>query len=484
MAASAGHLSLHLLESIIDSSEDAIYTKNPDAVITSWNRGAARMYGYPAEEAVGRPISMIIPPDRAGEDIAILARILAGERIGHYETERLRKDGSTLAVSLTISPIHDDSGHVVGASVIGRDVTERRRADEARARLAAVVESSDDAIYTKSATGVISSWNASAERMYGYPPEEAIGRPVAMLVPEHRAGEDTVILARILSGERVDHFETERRRKDGHLLPVSVTASPLRDSAGTVVGASIVARDISYRLRSEAERARYVAALEDYNAIVAHDLTEPTRTIQGFAQYVEARSGDKLDPRSRQALEQICSSAQRMADLIEGLREYAGLETRALEPAPVALRKVVDDTVTVLERRVTESDAAVRVGELPDVAGDPVLLGQLFQNLIANALKFHGDEAPLVEIEAEPRAGHWIVSVSDNGIGLDPTHADRVFRMFQRLHPADRYDGTGVGLAVARKIAERHGGRLWYEPRSGGGTRFRVSLPAVAPATD
>ena len=476
---------LSLLASIIDSTDDAIYTKSRDAVITSWNAGAERTYGYTSQEAIGQPVAMLLPHDHRGEDITILARILGGERIGNFETERQRKDGTIIAVSLTVSPLQGPAGDIVGASVIARDITGRRRDENARALLAAVVDSTDDAIYTKSPAGVLTSWNAAAQRMYGYAPEEAIGRPVSMLIPEHRAGEATIVLARILGGDRIDHFETERVTKEGRLLPVAITASPIRGDDGEIRGASILARDVSERMRVEAERARYVAALEDYNAIIAHDLTDPTRTIEGFAEYVEHRAGETLDDKSREALRNIRGSARRMAELIYGLREYARLDALSLELRPVALGEVVGATVTSLDRRITDCRGEVRVADLPEVHGDAVLLGQLFQNLVGNALKFRGETDPVVEIDAERDGSDWVVAVADNGIGLDPGKADRVFAMYQRLHTRERYEGSGVGLAVARKIVERHGGRLWYEPRPEGGTRFRVRLrPAVvlAPA--
>lgn len=471
---------MSLLAAIIESTDDAIYTQSPDAVITSWNGAAERIYGYRPEEAIGQPIAMLIPGDRVGEDIRILAQILGGERIDHYETERVRKDGARVRVSLTVSPLHASDGSVAGASVIARDVTARRAAEDAKTLLAAVVDSSDDAIYTKSATGVITSWNRAAARMYGYAEEEAVGRPVAMLIPPHRSGEDTMILASILRGERVEHFETERLGKDGQLVPVSVTASPLCTEDGEVLGASIIARDVSDRRRADLERARYLAALEDYNAIIAHDLAEPVRTIAGFADWLVLRHGAALEGRAREALEQMKQSADRMQALIVGLREYARLGETELRQDRVALGAVVEETLTGLGERLRESGADVRVAQLPEVCGDGVLLGQLVQNLVANAVKFRAPERPpVIEIDAVADGDAHVLRVADNGIGIPAEFGGRIFGMYQRLQPRERYEGIGVGLAVARRIAERHGGRIWFEPRAEGGTRFCVSLPAA-----
>jgi PAS domain S-box-containing protein len=256
------------LAAIVESSDDAIISKNLDGIITTWNRAAQRIFGYKAEEVVGQPVTILIPADRLDEEPGILARIRRGERIDHYETVRRRKDGTLFDVSLTVSPIIDQSGRVVGASKIARDVTDRKRNDLAALQLAAIVESSDDAIISKSVDGVILTWNRGAERIFGYKAEDVVGKPVTVLIPPDRMDEEPGFLARIRAGERIDHYETIRRRKDGTLLDVSLTVSPIRDHSGRIIGASKIARDITERKKAEAKLQQSERQLNDLLAAI------------------------------------------------------------------------------------------------------------------------------------------------------------------------------------------------------------------------
>ena len=239
------------LGTIVESSDDAIVSKKLDGVITTWNAAATRIFGFTAEEAIGRSITIIIPPDLQGEETTILSRLRRGERIDHYQTVRMTKSGKRLDVSLTISPVRDSKGHIIGASKVARDITDRKQAEQSRNLLAAIVASSDDAIISKNLDGVITSWNKSAERIFGYTAEEAIGQHITLIIPPERRAEEADILARLGRGERVDHFHTLRRRKDGTLLDVSLTISPVRDSSGRVIGASNVTRDITAQKQAE-----------------------------------------------------------------------------------------------------------------------------------------------------------------------------------------------------------------------------------------
>ena len=272
-------VTLRHLARVVESSDDAIVSKDVNSVITSWNRAAERMFGYTAAEAIGRSIRLIIPDDRQGEEDMVLAKIRAGESITHFETIRQRKDGTLIPISLTVSPIHDDQGRVIGASKIARDISERSLALVTSRRLAAVVESSDDAIITKDLTSIITSWNTAAERMFGYTADEAIGRSVRMLIPEELQDEEDMVLAKIRAGEKIDHYETVRQHKDGSRVAVSLTVSPLRDEKGAIVGASKVARDVTERVRLLAaakEHAVNTAKLGEVGAVVASTLDRET----------------------------------------------------------------------------------------------------------------------------------------------------------------------------------------------------------------
>jgi len=272
---------------IVESSDDAIISEDLNGTILTWNRGGAAIYGYAAEEAIGRSISLLVTPDRAAEEETILARIRAGQRIQHFETVRIKKNGVTIDVSLTISPILDEENRVVGASHVARDISERRRLEIANAQLAAIVESSEDAIISKDLTGTIKSWNAKAERVYGYSATEALGRTMKFLQPSGQEQEEDEILEKIKRGERVDHFETVRAKKGGSLVQVSLTISPIRDRAGVIVGVSHVAREITEQRVLEASHAQLAAIVESSeDAILSKDLDGTIQTWNAGAERI------------------------------------------------------------------------------------------------------------------------------------------------------------------------------------------------------
>ena len=253
MRPSPSDISARHLAKVVESSDDAIVSKDLNSIVISWNRAAERLFGYSEKEMIGKSIRLIIPADRQSEEDLVLSKIRIGEAVTHFETIRQRKDGTQVPISLTVSPIYDDEGVVIGASKIARDITDRVQGAVTARRLAAVVESSDDAIVTKGLDSVITSWNPAAERMFGYSEAEAIGRSVRMLIPAHLQDEEDVVMGKIRAGEKVDHYETVRQRKDGELIEISLTVSPIRDSAGVIVGASKIARDVTERGRLLAE---------------------------------------------------------------------------------------------------------------------------------------------------------------------------------------------------------------------------------------
>jgi PAS domain S-box-containing protein len=268
------HRRSDLLAAIVEHSNDAIIGETLEGIITSWNPAAERMYGYSSEEVTGKSTDLLIPRDQAGEIHAIVARIRAGKPVERLEATRVRKDGAAVAVSLTVSPIHDQHGAIIGASTIARDMTEqmtgRKKAEEGHQRsehLAAIVEHSDDAIIGKSLDGIITSWNPAAERMYGYPADEIIGKSIELLSPSGQAGEMHAILARIKAGQPVERLEANRVRKDGSALTVSLTVSPIHDQHGAIVGASTIARDMTEQMQAQREAAERLDQLEQFQRL-------------------------------------------------------------------------------------------------------------------------------------------------------------------------------------------------------------------------
>jgi len=280
-----------LTASLVEYSEDAIIGGTLEGVVTSWNPAAERMYGYPREEILGRSGSVLFPHDRSGEMKMVLARIKAGQAIERLETTRVRKDGSVFPASLTMAPIRDEDGVIVGASAVHRDVTEQRAAFELAQRMTAIVESSDDAIIGRTLDGMITSWNPAAERMFGYSTQEILGKSVGVMIPPDRSEEMETILAGIILGQPVEHLETIRTRKDGTILPISLTVSPIRGAEGAIVGASVICRDLTEQERAaQYARSLIEAALDPMVTISPEgridDVNEATIRVTGVSREV------------------------------------------------------------------------------------------------------------------------------------------------------------------------------------------------------
>jgi PAS domain S-box-containing protein len=465
------------LGAIVDSSDDAIISKDLHGTITSWNKSAERMFGYTAEEIVGKSITLLIPPDRQNEEPEFLARLRKGERVDHFETMRRRKDGTLLDISLTISPVKNALGEIIGASKIARDTTEAKRAERNNRLLSAIVDSSDDAIISKDLNGTITSWNSSAERLFGYTAAEAIGKSVTILIPEDRLDEEPKILGRLRRGERVDHFETIRRKKDGTLLDLSLTISPIRDSEGVTIGASKIARDITERKRAEAEIRRVNQDLEQFAFSASHDLQEPLRNVKIYSELLSRRYGDKFEGEALEFLGFLSAGATRMEMLVRDLLAYTQVTGRQESTEETDANEVLAQTLDVLAPTISQAGGEVASDLLPSVRIHRTHLQQLFQNVIGNAIKYRGHEPPRVYVTAARQPGFWVFSVVDNGIGIAREYHDHVFGLFKRLHNTVEYSGTGIGLAICKRIVEQYHGRIWVESEPGKGSTFRFTLP-------
>ena len=483
---------LHLA-ALVQSSDNAIASKDLDGIVRSWNPAAERLFGYSASEIIGESIRQIIPRDRWGEEDDILRRLRAGEHIDHFETLRQRKNGTLIPVSLTISPIRDRTGTIVGASKIARDLTHQKAMETVANRLSAIVDSSDDAIVSKNLDGIVQTWNRAAERMFGYSASEAIGRSITFIIPDDRLGEENEVLSRIRRGQQVDHFDTIRRRKDGTLLPISLTVSPIYDGSGHIIGASKIARDLSalraYATTLEETVRQRTAALETANAqlesfaySVSHDLRAPLRGMHGLAHALLEDYSEALDERARDYTRRIVAEASVLDHLIQDLLAYSRLTRIDVALEAVDVREVVDAALHHLDEDVRLKRATVDIaGDLPRLKANRTVLVQVLTNLISNAIKFGGD-MPTVRVRAEMAGDRARIWVEDNGIGISPSHHGRIFRAFERLHGAETYPGTGIGLAIVHKGIERLGGRVGVESEEGHGSRFWFELPRAEAA--
>jgi len=454
----------------------------------------SRLYGFDPESAIPsfeEFVQRMHPEDRPRVvEIAERANCTGKDFEAHFRV--VLPDGTTKYVQSTGHPVFNASGDPVEYVGILMDVTERRRAEQATRLLAAVVESSHDAIVSKNLDGIITSWNKGAERLFGYAAEEAVGQNIALIIPPDRHDEERAIVERLTRGERVDHFETVRMRKDGRLLDVALTISPMKDAAGRVVGASKLARDITERKRAEealrqaqadlAHMSR-VTTMGELTASLAHEIKQPISAAMTNAKTCLRWLGrDEPDlAEGREAAARIVKDVTRAADIISRISLL--FKKGALQRELVDVNELIREMIVLLRGEANRYSISIRTElaeHLPTVMADRVELQQVFMNLMLNgidAMKEASGGSQLT-IKSEVEDGQVRISVSDSGVGLSPEQADQIFRPFFTT----KDNGTGMGLPISRSIIESHGGRLWAAGAPGRGATFQFTLPVTVAA--
>lgn len=457
----------------------------PDGTLIEANRLSLEACGFARAEVIGRKFWDCGWWNRSPSLMELIhegTRQAAEGSLFRRETSYFLADGTQRMVDLILAPVKDESGKVLFIAPTGTDITDRKRGEESNSRLAAIVESSDDAIISKDLAGVIRSWNAGAARLFGYSPEEAIGRSITMLIPHDRLAEESDILERIRRGDRVDHFETVRRRKDGTLVEISLTVSPITDDRGKVVGASKIARDITDRKRAERTLLDADRQKNEFLATLAHELRNPLAPIRNSLNILRLARAD--GPAAGRVLEMMERQVDHMVRLVDDLLEISRITTGKIELRlePVEIAAVIRSAVET-SRPLIEAGGHQLATTLPaeplTVDGDPVRLSQVVANLLNNAAKYT-EPGGQIWLSASREGAEVAISVRDTGIGISADFLPRVLEMFFQ---ADRtrknaQDGLGIGLALVKRLVEMHGGRIEAKSEGEGrGSEFILRLP-------
>ena len=463
----------------------AIFMMDTEGRILSWNAGAERIKGYTADQIIGHNFSCFFPPEdiKRGRPEEVL-RIAAASGRHEEQSMRVRKDGSRFLAGVTFTALRDPVGNLQGFSEFSHDLSESK---ESEAKYRGLLEAAPDAMVVVNVAGEIVLLNVRAEKEFGYSRDELIGQKVKNIIPEGFAerliADGTRSAAEALAQQIGTGIELIGRRKDGSEFPIELMLSPLESAEGILVTAAI--RDISVRQKAEKHLVKTVGELKRSNDelqqfayVSSHDLQEPLRMVSSYTQLLAKRYKGRLDSDADEFIAFAVDGCNRMQGLIQDLLTYSRAGTNGKELHEISGEDALRVALTNLRPTIEQSGAVVTHDSLPAVTTDAPQLTQVFQNLIGNAIKYRGHEVPQVHVSATNNGGdEWIFSVRDNGLGIDPQYFERIFIIFQRLHGREEFEGTGIGLAICKKILERLGGRIWVESQPEKGSTFYFALP-------
>jgi PAS domain S-box-containing protein len=423
------------LAAIVESSDDAIISKSLDGIIKSWNKGGEKMFGYTAKQAIGKHISLIIPPEYINQEKNILDRIRNNEIVDHYETVRIKKSGEQFYVSLTVSPLKDRAGSIIGVSKIARDITSQKKSE------AAIIH---------------------ANKELAFQNEEKEKRAAELIVANKELA-----------------FQNEEKEKRAAELTIAYKELAFQNEAGEkqAIKLTIANRD----LEISGEQFKEVnKELESFSYSVSHDLRAPLRAVHGYAKMFKENFETQLDPEGRRLMNNIMNNAKKMGQLIDDLLNFSRIGRKELVKVKVQMNNIVANICSGLKNEQADRNIEFHIGELLPAQADNITIKHVWLNLISNAIKYSRcKDKAVIEIGSEIQGNEIIYHIKDNGAGFDMRYADKLFGVFQRLHSEEEFEGTGVGLALVYRIIVKHGGRVWAEGKVDEGAIFFFTLNII-----
>lgn len=495
------------LKAIIDTAIDGIITIDNRGIIETVNPAAARIFGYAPEEIIGKNVKILMPePDHSQHDgyIENYHRTGVGKIIGiGREVLGKKKDGTVFPFLLSISEVNLKDKQIFTGIV--HDITELKKAEaalrESENKINSIIQGAVDGIVTINTRGIIEMVNPAAAKQFGYDAEELLGQSINLLMPEpDRSLHDSYMHHYHVTGEkRIIGIgrEVTGMRKDGTIFPFYLSISEVQLGDRKVYTGFV--HDITRQKLTEERLRRYAAELErsnrelqDFAYVSSHDLQEPLRKIQAFGDRLLTKEYDNLSEQGKDYVDRMLNAASRMQNLINDLLDFSRVTTKSKPFVKVSLDEILTEVISDLEVTIEKTNTQIIRSPLPEIEAEPTQMRQLFQNLLSNAIKFRKEnESPIINIYAKnlQRQAHLTATpgdevteiyVEDNGIGFDEKYLDRIFNIFQRLE-GQKYEGSGIGLAVCRKIAIRHGGDITARSQPGIGTRFIITLALKHP---
>ncbi len=469
------------LRAVLAQSHEAIVFTSADGTILFASPSIQQVTGYTAEEYIARNGAQLTHSDDLEEGITLFRRLREqpGVPLPNQLTRFRHKDGSWRWIEY--SAINLLADRAIRAIVFNfRDITQRKQAEETQYLLAAIVTSSHDAVVSKTLDGIITSWNAGAEHLFGYSAAEAIGQHITLIIPHELFYEEETIIEQLRNGQRIDHYETVRLRKDGSTVPVSLSISPVKDKEGKIIGAAKIARDITDRLLVERRKDEFIG-------MASHELKTPVTSLKGFTTILERRLSKQEDDQGLTYLAKMDRQITKLTNLISELLDISRMQSGKLayQDEVFDLSLLVEEIVETLQQITEEHHLCLENKEPVQVMGDRDRIGQVLINLITNAIKFsHQSDKVIIHVARDQ--DHAVVSVRDFGIGIAKEHQQHVFERFYQATDADgqTYPGLGIGLYISREIISRHHGRIWVESTKGTGSTFYMSLPLVQEACE